>query len=184
MNKNVLKTVQMAMFAAISVVLVYIVRFPLIPTAPFLEYDMADVPIILCTLLLGTGSGLTVLIAACAVQAMTVSAASGWIGFVMHLCATAVLVLTVSLIFKKSGRKTSGLVVGLIAGAVAMTLVMIPLNLVFTGIFMGTGTDVVAKMLVPAIIPFNLAKAGINCVLSGVLFFPIKMIFDRVYKQK
>lgn len=60
---------------------------------------------------------------------------------------------------------------GLAVGSVLMTLVMIPLNLVFTGIFMGTGVEAVVKMLIPAIIPFNLIKrASIPCSLFCCLY--------------
>ena len=55
----------------------------------------------------------------------------------------------------------------------AMTVVMIPLNLVFTGIFMGAGTQTVIGMLIPAIIPFNLLKAGINSAVTFAVFLPI-----------
>ncbi len=34
----------MAMLVAVSVVLVYLVHFPIFPAAPFLEYDPADIP--------------------------------------------------------------------------------------------------------------------------------------------
>ena len=40
------RLVEMAMLAAISIVLVMLIRIPLIPAAPFLEYDMADVPVL------------------------------------------------------------------------------------------------------------------------------------------
>ena len=43
----------MAMLAAISIVLVSIVHFPLFPAAPFLEYDPADVPILIGTFAFG-----------------------------------------------------------------------------------------------------------------------------------
>lgn len=40
--------VSMAMLGAISIVLVAVIHFPLIPAAAFLEYDPADIPILIC----------------------------------------------------------------------------------------------------------------------------------------
>lgn len=182
MKKQVLTTVQMAMFTALSIVLLYAVRFPLIPAAPFLEYDMADVPILLSALLLGPLPGLAVLLAACLIQALTVSAASGWIGFLMHFIASAALILIASPVFRKSKGSLKMLALGLVLGSLAMTVVMIPLNLVFTGIFMGTGVKAVASMLIPAIIPFNLLKAGINSAIAFALFVPLKKAFEKLFK--
>lgn len=171
----------MAMFAALSIVLLYVVRFPLIPAAPFLEYDMADVPILLGGLMLGPGAGAAILVAVCLIQALTVSASSGWIGFIMHLLASGVLVMTVCIIYKKLGSVKS-LAVGLVVGSLAMTVIMIPLNLVFTGIFLGQGVAGVARMLIPAIIPFNLLKAGINSAIAFALFLPLKKILGKIMK--
>ena len=63
-----------------------------------------------------------------------------------------------------------------------MTAVMIPLNLVFTGIFMGTGVKTVVSMLIPAIIPFNLAKATINAVVTFAVFTPISQVLKKYTK--
>ncbi len=57
-NLTVKKMVMMAMLAAISIVLVNFIHFPIFPSAPFLEYDMADVPILIGTFLFGPLNGL------------------------------------------------------------------------------------------------------------------------------
>ncbi len=172
MNKktNTKKMVRVALLCAISVVLVYFIHFPLIPSAPFLEYDPADMSIILTGLCYGTGWGILATVITSVIQGLTVSSASGWIGIVMHIISTSMFVTAVSLTYKK----TSKLVVSLIVGTITMVLVMIPVNLVFTGIFMGTGVEAVVKMLIPAIIPFNLLKAGINATISGLIFERVK----------
>ena len=172
----------MAMLTALSIVSLYVIRMPLIPAAPFLEYDAADIPVLIGSMLLGPVSGIVTLLAVCLIQALTVSASSGWIGFVMHFIASSVLVLIASLIYKRK-QTTASLVVGLIIGSIAMTAVMIPLNLVFTGIFLGAGTQTVIQMLIPAIIPFNLLKAGINSAVTFAVFTPIKSILKKYVKK-
>lgn len=180
---NIIRTAIMAMLTALSIVLVATIHLPLIPSAPFLEYDAADIPVLIGAMMLGPVSGLIILLAVCIIQALTVSASSGIIGFFMHFIASSVLVLIASLIYSR--RKTvASLVIGLVAGSLAMTAVMIPLNIVFTGIFLGAGTQTVIGMLIPAIIPFNLLKAGINSAITFAVFAPIREILRRYVKSE
>ncbi len=169
------KLVTMAMLAGLSIVLMYLVRFPIIPGASFLEYDMADVPILIGTFLFGPVSGLVLAAVVSVIQGVTVSAASGWIGIVMHFIATGTFVIVAGLIYRwMQSRK--GAVMGLVFGSLAMTGIMIPLNLIFTVYFLGVPTETVVAMLVPIIIPFNLAKAGINSVLTFFVYKPVSKI--------
>lgn len=163
---NTQKLVRVSLLCAISVVLVYFVHFPLIPGVTFLEYDPADISIILIGLSYGTGWGLAATLIVSVIQGITVSASSGWIGIVMHLISTGIFVSVISICHKKTHK----LIFSLVFGALSVVLVMIPMNLVFTGIFMGTGVMTVVKMLIPAIIPFNLLKAGINVAVAGILY--------------
>ena len=48
-QSNTVKLAKMGMLVAISIVLVYFIHFPLIPAVPFLEYDPADIPIMMGT---------------------------------------------------------------------------------------------------------------------------------------
>ena len=167
---NVKKLVRIALLCAISVILVYLIHFPLIPGATFLEYDPADVCLLITGLFYGAGWGILATIVVSVVQGMTVSATSGWIGILMHILSTSCFVAVTSLFYRKGGK----LIPSLVSGGFIMVLVMIPLNLIFTGMFMGAGVGTVVKMLIPAIIPFNTAKAVINCVLCAILYKRIK----------
>ncbi len=179
MDKKILRTVQLAMLTAVSIVLLYLVRVPLIPSAPFLEYDMADVPVLIGSMLFGPAAGTLTLLAVCLIQALTLSASSGWIGFLMHFISSFTLLIVAAAIYKKGNFNIKSLTIGLFFGSIAMTVIMIPLNLIFTGIFLGAGTKVVVSMLIPAIIPFNLLKAGINSIVAIIVFIPLKKILQR-----
>ena len=96
----------------------------------------------------------------------------------MHLAASGVLVLIASMIYKKK-PSFKRLIVGLVLGSLAMTAVMVPLNIVFTGIFLGQGAKAVAELLIPAIIPFNLLKAYINSAATVAIFAPTAKILKR-----
>ena len=182
MNKTksvkVQKLVQAAMLVALSILLMFAVRFPLFASAPFLEYDMADVPVLIASVILGPSYGIVVLLITCIIQAFTVSAAASYYGLIMHFIASGALVLIAGLMFKKF-HNAKGLILGLVLGAIAMTVLMIPLNILITPLYMGVPREAVIALLVPAIIPFNAAKAGINAVITAILYFPLSKALEK-----
>ena len=177
-RENLFRLVKLALLAALSIVLVMLVRFPIIPAAPYLEYDMADVPILVAALLYGPWSGILLTFVVSVLQGITVSAASGWVGIAMHFFATSAFVLAAGCIYRI--RKTFPFAIGgLCAGVLLMTTIMIPLNLIFTVYFNGVPADVVKGMIWPVIVPFNLIKAGANATLTVLLFKPIGFLFKK-----
>ena len=161
--------VSMAMLGAISLVLVSAIHFPLIPAAAFLEYDPADIPIMICAFAYGPMAGLLLTVVVSFIQGMTVSAQSGIIGIIMHIFATGFCVLVAGNIYKRNKTKKTA-VVALACGAVVQTAAMVVMNMIFTPLFMGAPLETVMAMMIPAIIPFNALKAGINCVITFFLY--------------
>lgn len=169
MINNTKKMVTMAVLAGLSMVMVTWVHFPIIPSAPFLEYDPADVPLLMGAFLFGPLAGLLMTVVVSLIQALTVSAASGWVGFVMHVIATGTLVLVAGAIYKYKHSFT-GALIALICGSLAMTVVMIPSNLFFTVRYWGMPLATVKALLPAAIIPFNLIKSVANSMITLVLY--------------
>ncbi len=177
MNRNVRKLTTMAILAAISVVLVWLVHFPIFPAVAFLEYDPADIAVLICGFAFGPIAGICVTLVAALVQGITVSAASGIYGIIMHILATSAFVLTSSMIYrKKKTKKTAA--ISIAAGVVAMTLVMIPANLFITPFFMNCERALVIDLL-PFIVGFNAIKAGVNGIIT---FFVYKKISRLIHK--
>ena len=169
------KLTVLGLLAAISIVLVYLIHYPVFPVAPFLEYDPADIPIFLGTMMFGPVAGLALTAVVSIVQGLTVSAASGVIGIAMHFVATGSFVLVFGLITRKQ-KQTLRIIIGLVAGILTMTAVMSLWNLWLTPIFMGTPVDAVLSIMLPAIIPFNLIKAGVNSLIAFAVFQPVKRL--------
>lgn len=161
--------VSSAMLAAISIVLVAAIHFPLIPAAAFLEYDPADIPILIGAFAYGPVAGLVLAIVVSVIQGLTVSAGSGIIGIVMHIFATGACAFVAGSIYKKNKTRKMALI-ALVVGALVQTIAMVIMNLIFTPLFMNVPLDVVISMMVPIIIPFNLAKAGINGAITFILY--------------
>lgn len=172
------KMVQMAMLAAISIVLVLLVHFPLIPAAPWLEYDMADIPVLLGAFLLGPIPGLIILLVASVIQAFLLGG-NGIIGLIMHFVASGALIVVASLVYKACKETTKGLVIGLVAGSLVMAALMMPMNLIFTPILFGVSTDFVKSMMLSVLLPFNLIKAGLNSVIFFILFKGLRLVLNK-----
>ncbi len=174
------KLTTMGLMAAISVILIYFIHFPILPGAAFLEYDPADIPIFICTFLFGPISGLLLTVVASVVQGLTVSAQSGIIGVMMHIFATGSFVLVAGLIYRRS-RTKKGALLALIFGVIVMTATMCIWNVIFTPIYSGMPRQAVIAMLPTAIIPFNLIKSGVNALVTAVLYKKISVL---VFKKK
>lgn len=169
MNPRTKKLAVMAMLVAISVVMVFFIHFPIFPGAPFLEYDPADIPILIGGFAYGPLAGVILTVIASVVQGFTVSAGSGLYGILMHIISTSTLVLVACGIYRVKHTKI-GALIGLICGTLAMTAVMMVANHFITPLFMGTPTEVVDAMLIPVIMPFNLVKAGINSIITFLVY--------------
>ncbi len=162
------KIVLIGILAAVSIVLVYLIRFPIFPATPFLEYDPADIPILIATFALGPIEGLVLTFIVSIIQGLTVSSASGPIGILMHLFATGSFVLVSGFIYRRF-KTRKGAVLALALGVVTMTLTMVLWNIIFTPIFLGVPLQAVMEIL-PFIVLFNLIKAGVNAVVAALLY--------------
>lgn len=166
----------MAMLAAISLVLIMLIRIPY-PAAPYLVYDPADIPIFVGTFAFGPLAGLALTFVVSFIQAFVLGG-NELIGFFMHFVATGSFVLLAGLIYKRNKtRKTA--VIALVCGTILMTVSMMLWNLLITPIFLGVPREAVIAMLGTIILPFNLLKAGINSVVT---FLTYKSIARYLHK--
>ena len=177
-NNKLIKLVETSVLAALAVVFMLVIRFPLLPSAGFLEYDMGDIPVIIATLICGPGAGAAVLFFVSLIQSLTVSAASSWQGFIMHFFSSG-LFITVLFFLRKKLKDKKGLSVSLAVSTASMAAVMIPLNLIFTPMYMNVPVQAVIELLLPAIIPFNLLKGIINSIIIMLLFYPLEKILKK-----
>ena len=171
------KITTLGVMAGLSIVLAFFIHIPF-PPAPFLEYDPADIPIFLVSFVFGPwwGIGITVLVSL--LQGLTVSASSGVYGILMHVFATSAFVIVSGLVYKYN-RSVLGAVMALALGCLTQAFIMIPLNLIFTPLFMGAPVESVVEMIIPVILPFNLIKAGINAFVTGLIFKQLEVVAKK-----
>ncbi|MCL2494439.1 MAG: ECF transporter S component [Oscillospiraceae bacterium] len=177
------KLVAMGTMAALSVALVFLVHFPVFPQAPFLEYDPADIPILIVSFAYGPLAGLIVTAIAAVVQGLTVSAQSGVYGIIMHLLSTGSYVLAAGLVYRAKNSRL-GAIAALVCGVLASAAVMAAANLAVTPLFMGVPVEAVKAMLLPVIIPFNLIKSGSNAALMALIYLPLRPALEKFLKGR
>lgn len=185
MENKTNKLVRIAVLSALSIVLVMLIKFPIIPSAPFLEYEPGDVPMLVAAFMYGPMAGLVMTVIVSTIQAFTVSAAAGWVGLVMHVIATGTFVVVSGAIYKRF-HTFKGAFAALAAGSASMVLVMIPSNLFFSVRFYGIPYDAVIAMLPTAILPFNLIKSLANSLIVILVYKPLTRFLkgaDKVQKN-
>ncbi len=168
-SNTVTRLTQLGLLTAAAIVLVYFIHFPIFPSAAYLEYDMANVPILIGAFLFGPLWGLLLTAAVSVLQWLLVSPQSGWVGCVMHFFSTGVCVVLAGSIYSRN-RTIRGAILAMLAGGIGQVLMMIPLNLIFTVHFNGAPREAVVAMLPTIIIPFNLIKVSINGLLTFFLY--------------
>ena len=170
-----------AVLAALSLVLMVTVRFPIFPSAPFYEMEFADVPILVCSAVLGPVYALISLFVVCLVQTLTVSASSGIIGFLMHFLSSGLMILTLWFIKKKiSGFK--GVIISGLCGVIVVVLVMIPMNIWLTSEFMGLPASEFFKAFLGYCVGFNAIKAGANVLIYNLLSPQLNKVYKKLFK--
>ena len=176
-----------AVLAALSIVLMVTVRFPIFPATPFYEMEFADVPILICSWILGPVYALVSLLVVCVIQTLTVSSGSGIIGFLMHFLSSGLLIIILSL-FKVNIRDCSGAksiilrVVSALVGVIAVILVMIPMNIWLTSEFMGLPASEFFKAFLGYCVGFNAIKAGANVLIYNLLSPQLNKVYKKLFK--
>ena len=152
--------------AGLSLVLM-LVRFPIIPSAGWLEYDLGDIPILLTAVAAGPVPALITLLITVLIEMVTISKGGFW-GMLMHLLATG----------------SMALIAGLTAAAITLVAVMIPMNLVITPLFMpALSPRDVLPMVLPILLPFNLLKGLLHGLIVFGLFKATAPAWNKVSKR-
>ncbi len=166
--KHIKTIVVLAMFAALAFVIQLVFR---ITVAGFLTFDAKDAVITIGSLFYGPISGIIVSLIIAFIEMVTISSTGFW-GFLMNFISTATYAGVASLIYKNK-RTLNGALIGLASGSAGMVIVMLIMNLIITPIYTGMSTEAVANMILPILLPFNVAKAVLNAAFVLLLYKPV-----------
>ncbi|NBH84075.1 ECF transporter S component [bacterium C-53] len=162
------KLVTTGMLCALAYVAVAVGRIPLVL---FLKYDPKDVIIAISGLIFGPLTPLSIALIVSLAEMFTISE-NGVLGFLMNVISSCSFACTAAYIYKKK-RKLSGAILGLFCGWGCMVSVMLLWNYLITPIYMGYPREEVIKLLIPAFLPFNLIKGGLNAAFTMILYKPV-----------
>ena len=170
------KMVVLAVMAALAYIVMVVVK---VPVVLFLKYEPKDVIITISGFMFGPLASLVTSAVVSLIEMVTVSD-TGPIGALMNFIGTSAFACTAAIIYKKF-HTIKGAFAGLCISTLFMTIVMLAWNYLITPIYMGTPRDVVAGMLLPAFLPFNLIKGVLNSALTMLIYKPLSNIMRKAH---
>ena len=168
MNSKTKKLTTVAMLCAITYVVMAVGRIPIVL---FLKYDPSDVIVTLGGFIWGPMTSCIVSVVVAVIEMITVSE-TGILGCIMNIVQTLSFACTAAVIYKKK-HTLSGAVIGLVSGWIISVFVMLLWNYLVTPLYIGYSREVVAEMLLPVFLPFNLLKGGLNASITFLLYKPV-----------
>ena len=161
----------LALMAAVAYVVMYLSKLIPVNVLGFLNFDLKDVVICIAGFLFGPlpAAGISVVVSI--IEMVTISSTGLW-GLLMNVLSTCAFVCTAAFIYQRN-KTIKNAVIGLVVGVLLMTALMLLWNYLITPIYMGQPREFVASLLIPAFLPFNLIKGGINATLTVLLYKPI-----------
>ncbi|HHZ06723.1 MAG TPA: ECF transporter S component [Clostridiales bacterium] len=199
-STNVRKMAIIAMFAALSAVLMFF-EFPIGFLAPsFYELDFSEVPVLIGTFILGPVAGITIELVKILVKLVIKGTSTGGVGELANFLIGCSLIIPASLIYKRKKTRKRALVgigIGTITmalfGAVLNAVVLLPVYSVAYGApidaFVQMGSVInpmindIFTFCLFAVAPFNIFKGIVVGFITFLLYKPLSsIIHSRVLK--
>ncbi|MCL2217279.1 MAG: ECF transporter S component [Defluviitaleaceae bacterium] len=170
---NTKKITTLAMLSAIAFVLAAFARVPIVL---FLSYDPKDVIIAIGGFIYGPMAAFMIAFVVSVVEMFTVSQTAFW-GLLMNIITSSAFCCTAAYVYKRN-RTMKGAVYGLITGFFVATAAAMLWNYLVAPIYMGVPREEVARLLLPAFLPFNIIKNGLNVAFTILLYKHVKTILQ------
>lgn len=151
---------------AMAMVVNLLIRFPMIPSVPWLCYDPKDIVIVIGGFIYGPMTSFA-MSAVCSVLEMYRGGTP--LDIVMNIISTCSFACLAAYIYKRNHTK-KGALIGLLCGVIATTVCMTIWNIIVTPVYFGIPRQEVINLLLPGIIPFNLLKSGLNAAITLMLY--------------
>ena len=168
---NISKTKKLAtigMLCALAYVAALIGRVPIVL---FLKYDPKDIIIVIGGLILGPLTSFVVTGIVSVVQMLTISGTGIW-GCMMNIISSCSFACTASFVHKRKHNLSSAML-GLFCGWGCQVAVMMFWNYWIAPIYMGYPREAIVELMLPAFLPFNLIKGGLNAAIAMLLYKPV-----------
>lgn len=191
-SRKLLFIVTAGILAAIATILRFIeTPLPLLPT--FLKLDFSNIPALIGGFSLGPVAGAAILLVKNLIY-LPFSQTAG-VGEIADFVISLTLILPAALVYRfKKSRK--GAVVGMASGSVLMSFIAGPLMNYFVLIpfyamimpldaiigmaaQVNPGINSVWTYIIYAVVPFNLVKSIVVCLVTGLLYKPLSPILHK-----
>lgn len=168
--------VTVGIISGLSVALMISIQISVFPPAPYLRWDPSDIATLSAAVLMGPAAGVLSVFVKC-VLFLAVKGLDGPFGALMNFVASGTFAGVAGMVVRRyKGRFR--LHVALLMGAMAMTLIMVPANLLVLPLQFGMSIDQVKSLIVPVVLPFNIIKG----LLSAILAVPVIAALSRSRK--
>jgi len=145
---------------------------------PPLKYDPKDIFIIIGGFLYGPLWSAAMSVIVSLIEMVTVST-TGPIGLLMNIVSTCSFVCPAAAVYRRK-RTIAGAVTGLVTGVILMVAIMMLWNYLITPLYTGAPREVVAKMLIPTFLPFNLLKGSLNAAVTMLIYKPLSISLRKL----
>lgn len=174
MKNKTKKLTSIGMLCAIAYAAAAVGRVPLVL---FLKYDPKDSVLAISGLIFGPLPSFVMAVIVSLAEMVTISE-TGVIGFFMNVISSCSFACTAAFLYSKR-RTLSAAAGGLLCGCFFQAAVMLAWNYLVTPFYMGVPRAVVAELLLPAFLPFNLIKGGLNASITMLLYPPVVTALQR-----
>ena len=169
-NGKVRYMTMVGMLSAYAYVLTLIGKVVPIRFNDFLQYDPKDAVIVISGFALGPLASLFVSVIVAFLELITISS-TGVIGFLMNVLSSVSFACIAAFIYKHR-KSLGGAVFALTVSSVVTVGAMVLWNYLVTPVYMGVPREVVAGMILPVFLPFNVIKCGLNASLAMLIYKP------------
>ena len=180
-KQNLRKYLVLAMFTALAYISLLVMKIGGI--GGFLTFDIKDAVITVAAMQFGPLSGIVISLLVSFIEMVTISGTGPW-GFLMNFIGSAAFAAIASAIYlyMPHVKKTlTGAVVGLVMAVVAMTGLMLVMNVFITPIYTHAPLEAIYDMMLPLLLPFNLIKAVANAAIVFVLYKPLCVALRKIH---
>lgn len=180
-NKNVNKTVKIALLAAIAVVLMYF-DFPILPLFPWLKIDLSEVPALMGGFAYGPLAGGVIVILKVFLRFLIKGTETGFIGETANIIVGLSLVMPAAWIYGRNKSKKTA-ILGMFVGALVMQVLAIISNAFFLLPAYGMKLEGAELMryITLGLLPFNGVKALLVSIGTYALYKRVSLAIFKVH---
>ena len=172
-NSDVKKLCGMAIFVAFAIIATLLTKWLQVA---HLTFDAKDAVITIAAYVYGPVSAILMSIATSVIETLTFGGDTGWYGLLMNIASTIAFSVPAACVYRKK-RDINGAILGLLIATACSTSIMLVLNIFVAPLYFGIPlfSPYVMNMILPLVLPFNLAKAIMNSAIAMYLYKPVTL---------